>query len=40
MFIDPTPTRECGGALELERMESEKAGTRELAPSEEQALPH
>lgn len=40
MLINPTPTRECGGALELQRVETEKAGTREPALPDEQALPH
>lgn len=40
MLINPTPIREHGGALELQGVESEKAGTIEPALPDEQALPH
>lgn len=40
MLINPIPTRECGGALELQGVESENPGTGEPALPDEQALPH
>lgn len=40
MFIKPTPTRECGGARGLQRVETGKAGTGKPTLPDKQALPH